>query len=88
MSPEEAVFAYHGVLQKLHIKPYRSLNDDLQITNPSVSYGATPGTVDVLQSIKSEPQALPVNADGSLDFKKMTSKQKLAYNREKLKYGA
>ena len=39
IGPEEAVRAYHGVLQELGIRPYRSLEDDMQITNPSMSYG-------------------------------------------------
>jgi hypothetical protein len=39
ISPEEAVKAYHGVLQKLKIKPQRSLADDMQLTNASMSYG-------------------------------------------------
>ena len=39
ISPEEAVKGYHSVLEKLKIKPYRTLNDDMQITQTSVSYG-------------------------------------------------
>jgi hypothetical protein len=38
ISPEEAVAAYHGVLQKLGVAPYRSLAHDLQLTNPVMSY--------------------------------------------------
>jgi hypothetical protein len=34
VSPTEAVKAYHGRLQKLGIKPFRSLDEDLQITEP------------------------------------------------------
>jgi len=40
IGPEEAVAAYHGVLQGLGIKPYRSLRDDMQLTNPVMSYAA------------------------------------------------
>jgi len=39
ITPEEAVRAYHGILQALNIKPYRSLEDDLQITTGVMSYG-------------------------------------------------
>ena len=39
VSPEEAVRAYHGVLQHLGIKPYRSLNDDMQLQTNVMSYG-------------------------------------------------
>lgn len=36
---EEAVRAYHGVLQHLGIKPFRSLNDDMQLQTNVMSYG-------------------------------------------------
>jgi hypothetical protein len=39
ISPEEAVRAYHGVLQKLNIKPLRSLDDDLVLQTNVMSYG-------------------------------------------------
>lgn len=38
VSPEEAVKAYHGVLQKLGIKPIRPLGKDLQSTTNKMSY--------------------------------------------------
>ncbi|MBI4660706.1 MAG: hypothetical protein HY735_17860, partial [Verrucomicrobia bacterium] len=38
ISPEEAVRAYHGVLQGKNIKPHRSLEDDLRLTDQSMSY--------------------------------------------------
>ena len=38
MKPEEAVKAYHGALQKLGIRPQRSLADDLQQTETASSY--------------------------------------------------
>lgn len=38
VSPEEAVRAYHGVLQKLDIKPLRHLQKDLQQTTTRTSY--------------------------------------------------
>src|SRR5690349_13825106 len=43
VNPEEAVRAYHGVLQAKGIRPHRSLEDDLKITDQSMSYeGGTP----------------------------------------------
>ncbi len=39
VSPEEAVHAYHGVLQALGIRPQRCLEDDLKLTDPVMSYG-------------------------------------------------
>jgi len=38
ISAEEAVKAYHGVLQELKLKPQRSLADDLVLTDPAMSY--------------------------------------------------
>src|SRR2546425_5788754 len=39
ISPEEAVRAYHGVLQSLKIKPKLSLEKDLEMTDQAMSYG-------------------------------------------------
>lgn len=44
ITPEEAVKAYHGELQKLGIKPIRTLANDMQLTTQEMSYaggGAT-----------------------------------------------
>ncbi|MBI4660793.1 MAG: hypothetical protein HY735_18305 [Verrucomicrobia bacterium] len=38
ISPEEAVRAYHGVLQGKNIKPHRSLEEDLKLTDQAMSY--------------------------------------------------
>jgi hypothetical protein len=38
IQPEEAVRAYHGVLDKLGIKPARHLSKDLQLTSNKMSY--------------------------------------------------
>jgi hypothetical protein len=39
LTAEEAVRAYHGVLQKLAIQPYRSLEDDMKLQTNVMSYG-------------------------------------------------
>jgi hypothetical protein len=75
VSSEEAVKAYHGVLQKLGLKAYRSLADALQITNPAVSYGGSADRITV-------PAA--VSRAAAPDFSKMTAKEKLLYQRKKL----
>ncbi len=51
IAPNEAVKAYHAVLQKLGIAPRRALEDDLKITETAMSYGGS--TVSV-------PKAIPV----------------------------
>jgi len=45
ISPEEAVRAYHGVLQAKGIKPHRSLEDDLRLTDQAMSYAGSRSTV-------------------------------------------
>jgi hypothetical protein len=42
---DEAVRAYHGELQKLDLKPYRALKDDLELTTTATSYSGTGSTV-------------------------------------------
>ena len=54
ISPEEAVKAYHAVLQQLRIKPARSLAEDLTLQTAVMSYGGG-GTVSV-------PAGMPVAA--------------------------
>ena len=39
VSPEEAVRAYHGVLERLRIKPHRTLAEDMQLQSGVMSYG-------------------------------------------------
>ncbi len=76
LAPTEAVEAYHGVLQKLGIKPYRGLQEDLQITNPAVAYGGSSHQVTV---------PAPVTGNAAPDFSKMTAKEKLEYQRKRLR---
>ncbi len=38
VTPEEAVRAYHGVLQGRGIKPHRALDEDLKLTDQAMSY--------------------------------------------------
>jgi len=125
ISPEEAVRAYHGVLQARGIKPHRPLEKDLELTDPVMSYGGgrTRSTVEVrdnplaggaggsaeseARSAKSVPgtqkpaaasasgfrppasaasaPTWPTRADGSPDFARMTSAQRLAYDAWRLK---
>lgn len=57
LSPEEAVRAYHGVLAGLGIRPQRTLQDDMQLLTPVMSYAGS-ATVDVpKKSAASKPDA-------------------------------
>ena len=40
VTPEEAVKAYHGTLQKAKIKPVRPLSDDIELTEAPLKMAA------------------------------------------------
>jgi len=85
ISAEEAVHAYHGVLQKLAIKPYRSLEDDMQLQTSVMSYGGNGKGISFPASSGVSPPKLqprrPSSANSEPDFSKMTSAEKVAYQR-------
>lgn len=60
IEPADAVKAYHAVLQKLGVRPQRSLEDDLKLTATSMSYGG--GSTSV--TVPPLPLAAPVQKDG------------------------
>jgi hypothetical protein len=91
ISPEEAVRAYHGVLQGKGIRPHRSLEEDLKLTDSVMSYDDTatdPGNkaknVRLLTSAAT-PETWPKRDDGTPDFANMNSAQRLAYDRARLR---
>ncbi len=53
ISPEEAVKAYHGVIQAMNLKPHRSLEEDMQLTEQSMSYAGGRSTVTVPAGVPS-----------------------------------
>lgn len=91
ISPEEAVRAYHGILQALKITPQRSLEDDSKLTTQVMSYGGT--TSVTVPSTPAEPAKTPekpapaaVNheGNGAPDFGRMSAQERLAYFRGRL----
>ncbi|HNQ74370.1 MAG TPA: hypothetical protein PKN95_12300 [Verrucomicrobiota bacterium] len=95
IGPEEAVRAYHGVLQGKGIQPHRSLAEDLQPTAQSMNYaGTVPASgrrSDPPASAAARPPGTggavadwPRRADGSPDFARMNSQQRLAYDQARL----
>jgi hypothetical protein len=97
ISPEEAVRAYHGVLQGKGIRPHRSLEDDLRLTDLAMSYGGNASrrsTVTIRENAQPSEvrRALtsaatadwPKLADGSPDFDQMTAAQRTAYHAARL----
>ena len=97
ITAEEAVRAYHGVLQNLRIKPQRSLDDDMKLQTNVMSYGGNGTTISVPSSGKAEcackgQTACACNGkkeepkpamNGHVDFTKMTPAQKIAYHKAK-----
>jgi len=106
ISPEEAVRAYHGVLQALGIKPHRELAADMTLQTGVMSYGGggptisfPPPVASVSTTTPSKPSkkekppcgcndcncaTKPTNRnEPTPDFTKMTTAQKLAYQKAK-----
>ena len=82
ISAEEAVKAYHGVLQQLGLKPHRSLQDDLVLQTGVMSYGGDGKTISLPAPTHVKPAAPSRN--GVPDFKTMSGAEKLAYHRARL----
>jgi hypothetical protein len=93
LTAEEAVKAYHGVLQGLGIKPHRSLEEDMKLQTNIMSYGGN-GKVVSLPPAKKDcgcgcngagmcgtHTATQPSANGQPDFTKMTPADKIAYHR-------
>jgi hypothetical protein len=101
ISAEEAVRAYHGVLQALNIKPYRTLDDDMKLLTPVMSYAATTAvTIPAGKPAAPAPKAPapapakpPASAtrpahdvgNGHPNLSKMTPQERLAYHRERIR---
>lgn len=78
IGPEEAVQAYHGVLQALGIKPWRTLEEDLQVTDNAMSYGGE-------SKPRYKASSSPKSTAPSIPLGQMTSEERLAYHRERLR---
>ncbi len=81
----EAVKAYHGELQKLQIKPYRAIKDDMELTINASSYAGTSAPASAAKPQATATGSTPKKSDGAPDFKQMTSAQKVAYARQRIK---
>jgi hypothetical protein len=74
ITAEEAVRAYHGVLQQLGVRPHRPLEEDMQSQTNVMSYGGS-------TTVSLPPKPAATQANGEPDFRKMTPAQKVAYHR-------
>jgi hypothetical protein len=82
ISPEEAVHAYHSVLQAKGIQPKRTLQDDLQLTDQAMSYGGSSSNARVMVTVRDNP--LPHARNGAPDFEKMSREERAAYHLQRL----
>ncbi len=55
VGPVDAVKAYHSVLGRLGLRPHRTLEDDLKLTDQSMSYAGTPTAIATGSTSKTEP---------------------------------
>lgn len=97
IQPEEAVRAYHSVLQKLGVTPQRPLEQDLTLQTKVMSYGGSSTTISIppaaaapekstVQPTASASVSAPTPATADKpDFAKMTSDQRLQYHMDRLK---
>ncbi len=98
ISPEEAVRAYHGVLQARKIKPKLSLEKDLELTDQTMSYGGS-AAARATVSIQNNPlrgsapktagappaaPTWPALPNGRPDFERMNPEQRRAYDQQRL----
>ena len=72
ITPEEAVRAYHGVLQAKGIKPHRSLQDDLRTTDQAMSYDGN-ATRRARVEIRNNPLAKSTYETASSGLKKSSN---------------
>ena len=99
ITAEEGVRAYHGVLQRLGVKPQRSLEADLTLQTNVMHYAGN-GVVVSAPPGKDEAKsgacachvtagtcacngAAKASENGAVDFTKMTAAQKMAYHKAK-----
>ncbi|AMV17115.1 hypothetical protein [Planctomyces sp. SH-PL14] len=80
IEPEEAVRAYHAVLEKLKIRPHWPLEEDLTLQTNVTSYAGS----EKVTSVPKKPAGAASTAAGSTDLSKMTSEERAAYHRTRI----
>jgi hypothetical protein len=86
ISPEEAVRAYHNVLQKLNIRPKLPLEQDLVITDQTMAYDGSAtarSTVTIRNNLKASA-GWPSHQNGAPDFDQMTPEHRRNYDKQRL----
>src|SRR5262249_9798616 len=89
ITAEEALRPYHPVLERLGIRPQRTLEEDMQLQTNVMNYSGSGATISLPQKPGPlTPALLPQGARGSAraangepDFSKMSAAEKVAYHR-------
>ena len=85
ISAEEAVKAYHGVLQQLGVKPLRTLEEDMILQTNVMSYGGNGTAIRLPSKKKADTKKPGKAASGEPDFATMTAGEKVAYQQARWK---
>jgi hypothetical protein len=80
IEPEEAVRAYHAVLEKLRIPAQRTLEEDLVLQTNVMSYGGSSRTT----SLPAKRNGKPKGNAAAPDFQRMTSEARLEYHKARI----
>lgn len=91
ISPEEAVRAYHAVLERLNIQPHRSLEDDMLLQTNVMSYASSSSktfsfpTEPVKPAKRSPSSSKPDSSKANKpNFATMSADERLAFHRARL----
>ncbi len=88
IEPEEAVRAYHSVLEKLKIPAQRSLEEDLTFQTAVMSYGGSGKTISLPGKKTITNKNIQISQASSTkdapNFSAMSSEERLAYHRNRL----
>ncbi len=85
IAPDEAVRAYHAVLEKLKVRPQRSLEEDLTLQTNVMSYGRSTSSARIAAKPAQPAAAAPAaGGDDAPNLAKMSSEERLAYHRARI----
>lgn len=76
--PAEGVRSYHAALEKLNVRPWRALEDDLKATRRESAYGA--GGTSGAGGTGGTSTGAAASSNGSPDFSQMSQAEKIEWN--------
>ena len=82
ITAEEAVRAYHSVLQKFGIQPQRPLEEDMKLQTNVMSYSGNGKLISIPNGAAHQNRSSATSTkNGEPDFRRMTAAEKVAYNK-------